>query len=62
MNLPRPPEAYDPNDQAQTRVIIEAEDRRNLKTNTIFDSITLRDTVTGSIVKLTVESGEVVIT
>jgi hypothetical protein len=62
VNLPRPPPAYDPNDQAQARVIIEAEDRRNLKTNTIFDAITLRDTVTGSIVKLTVESGAVVIT
>ena len=31
MNLPRPPERYDMEDQAQLRSIIVAEDKRNLK-------------------------------
>lgn len=31
MNLARPPEKYDPNDQAQMRAQIAAEDSRNVK-------------------------------
>lgn len=33
MKLPGPPEKYSRNDEARTRVVIEQEDRHNLKRN-----------------------------
>jgi hypothetical protein len=62
MNLPKAPAIYSATDQAQNRRIIETEDRRNLKVGQVFDKILMRDTVTGTVVELTVASGALVIT
>jgi hypothetical protein len=61
VNLSKPPAQYDATDQSQMRRILENEDRRNLKTGTVFDRILLRDTQTGAVVTLTVAGGAVVI-
>ena len=62
MNLPRPPALYDAVDQAQLRRQLESEDKRNLKTSTVFDRIQMRDAATGAVVTLTVSGGALVIT
>jgi hypothetical protein len=61
MQLPRSPAQYDINDQAQLRGILEREDKRNIKTGTVFDLIFLRDTATGVVVRLTITNGAIVI-
>lgn len=62
MQLPKAPLQYDGNDQAQLRGILEREDKRNLKTGTVFDKLLLRDSVTGVVRTVTVSSGTLVIT
>lgn len=62
MQLPKAPGQYDGNEQAQLRGIIEREDKRNLKAGYVFNQILMRDTVTGTVVTLTVASGSLVIT
>lgn len=59
--LGRPPQAYDPQDQAQMRRALEEADGKNIKVGNVFDKILLRDTDTHEIVTLTVASGVVVI-
>ena len=61
MNLPKPPAAYDANDQAQLRRALESADRGNLKTGIVFDKILMRDTATGGVVTVTVASGVLVV-
>ena len=62
MNLPKPPGQYDATDQSRMRRILETEDKKNLKTGQVFDSVLLRDTATGAVVTLSVAHGAVVIT
>lgn len=57
MNLPKPPALYDATDQGRLRRQLETEDKRNLKTGAVFDSILMRDGATGAVVTLTVSGG-----
>lgn len=62
MNLNRPPEKYDPEDQRQTRDTLSSADRDNLKKNVVFDKLVFRDTGDGSLQIVTVASGVLVVT
>lgn len=62
MNLPKPPPSYDQGDEAQARAAIETADGQNVKRNSVFDKILIRDTATGKIVTVTMASGAFVIT
>lgn len=62
MQLPNAPAQYDPSDQSQMRGALDRADKQNVKQGSVFDKILIRDTVTGSIVTMTVASGSVVIT
>jgi len=62
MQLPKPPVQYDGSDQAQLRGILEREDKRNIKTGTVFDQLLLRDSVTGAVRIVKLASGTLVVT
>jgi hypothetical protein len=62
VNLPRPPNAYDPNHTGRVQSQIEKADKQNIKTGHVFDKILMKDTATGVTVTLTVASGSLVIT
>lgn len=61
MNLPRPPEAYDQQDQAQTRAAIEQADNNNLKHGGVIDKLLFKDTATGVVKTVVVTSGVLVV-
>lgn len=62
MNLPKPTVSYDAQDQTAVRRAVEQADKQNIKTGNVFEKILMRDSVTGTIVTLTVASGSLVIT
>jgi hypothetical protein len=62
MQLPNAPAQYDPSDQAQMRGALDRADKQNVKQGAVFDKILIRDTITGSIMTMTVASGAVIIT
>lgn len=55
MNLNRPPEKYDPEDQRQMRDTLSSADNANIKKNTIQDKITMRSP-NGSVWILTISN------
>lgn len=62
MNLPRPPAAYDANDEARTRGLLEQADRRTRKIGedlelAVGERLVMTDTVTGDRGVISVESG-----
>lgn len=59
--LPKPPPAYDPGNEAQARALLERADAQNIKRQDVLTSLKFRDTVTGAVKTLTIQSGAVVI-
>lgn len=62
LNLPTAPSQYDVNNEAQTRTKIEQADAFNIKKSAIQEKFFMRDTVTGTVVTITVASGSLVVT
>lgn len=62
MNLPTAAGQYDANNEAQTRTKIEQADAFNIKKGSIQDKFLMRDTVTNTVVTITVASGVLVVT
>jgi len=60
--LPKPSGAYDPGNEAQARSLIEQADARNIKRQDVLTALKFRDTATGEVKMLTIQSGIVVIT
>ncbi|HXR94948.1 MAG TPA: hypothetical protein VN718_03670 [Rhizomicrobium sp.] len=60
--LPKPSGAYDPGNEAQARSLIEQADARNIKRQDVLTALKFRDTATGEVKMLTIQSGMVVIT
>jgi hypothetical protein len=72
--LPKPSGAYDPGNEAQARAALEEADLQNIKRTDlaiarlsgrggiVFTSLQFRDTVTGAVKTLSIQSGAVVVT
>ena len=60
--LPKPSGAYDPGNEAQARALHEQADAQNIKRQDVLKSLQFRDTVTGAIKTLSIQSGVVTIT
>lgn len=62
VSLPNAKPEYDPQDEAQTRALVEAADAQNIKLDQIITKLYFRDTSTLTIRTVVVTAGAFVIT